>query len=110
MALKQVEGAKELSFYRKYMAQRTILQLSMENLALQIMSFLVADNENACEDLIIGLPVLQHLKIESLTLLDSLRDLMDGTDCKKVGNQTTSSHGSVGRLMVASLQQIKGNS
>ena len=67
-------------------------------------TFLVADDGLTDEDLLIGLPVLEHLKLDTRTMLErNCRDL-DGMDCSQVGNPTrTSPGGSVSRLMIARL-------
>lgn len=75
----------------------------MSQLALTKISFRVSDDylscdEVSCEDLLIGLLVLRHLKIDSRTLLESRRDILDGMDCIEVGNHKTTSQGLVGRL------------
>lgn len=57
-------------FLRTWMKQRYILHLSSGNLVLRYMTFLVADNELVCEDLLNGLPILQHLKVDKRTMLE----------------------------------------
>lgn len=68
------------------MAAPKIFQPSIGQLPLTNIFFVVSDNELPCENLLIGLPVLQHLKIDSRILLDSWRDSLDGMDCIDVGN------------------------
>lgn len=42
-------------------------------MALSIVLFLVADDDLSGEDLFIGLPILEHLRIDSNTLLENNR-------------------------------------
>lgn len=48
------------------------------------------------EDLRIGLPILQHLRVDTKSLLKEPRDLLDGSDC--AGERASSRDGMVGRL------------
>ena len=60
---------------------RTALQLSSGKFALVNIAFLVAENGLTDEDLLIGLAVLEHLKVDRRTMLErNCRDL-DGMDC-----------------------------
>lgn len=106
--MKHGEDAEEFTLSRKWLVPRIILQPSMGKSALTNISFLVADEALSCEDILIGLPVLRHLKIDIRTILESHRESLDGMDCSKVGNPTTLAQGSVGRLMVARIQQVRG--
>lgn len=64
-------------------------------------SFLVADNEIACEDLLVGLPVLRHLGTDFRTLLERNWSTLHVTDCASVFQ--CAAPGSLGRLMIARL-------
>lgn len=66
------------------------------------MSFLVLDDTLVTEDIIIGLPVLQHLGIDSRTLFERNSDALDGTSCSTVAHRSVlKSCGTFGRLMVS---------
>lgn len=68
-------------------------------MALKNIKFLVVDNELACEDVLIGLPVLQHRGIDSRTLLERNRAVFDGTDWSSVKKISTDNpSGVLGRL------------
>lgn len=60
------------------------MELCSGRLALRNISFLVSDAVLSSEDMIIGLPVLQHLGIDSRTLLERNRATLHGTDCSYV--------------------------
>lgn len=98
------------TFSRKWNAPRIVMELSSGRLALHNVSFLVADAHLACEDILFGYPILQHLGIDSRTLLERNRSVIDGTDCSPVGHPTIGQKGgSLGRLMIARLQRIQGS-
>lgn len=107
VALKEGEEADVFTFSRTWLVPRLVLELSSGRLALRNVSFLVADKDLSCEDLLIGLPVLRHLEIDSRTMLERNRAILDGTDCSSVGITTaTDNVGTLGRLMVARLDQL----
>ena len=67
-------------------------------------TFLVADDGLTDEDLLIELPVLEHLKVDTRTMLERNCRVLDGMDCSQIGNPTRASQGgSVSRLMIARL-------
>lgn len=67
--LRKGDEAQSFRFSRTWTVPRTILQLASGELALANLSFLVADDQMTCEELIIGLPVLRHLQVDTRTLL-----------------------------------------
>lgn len=71
---------------------------------------LVADDDLACKDLLIGLPFLQHLRIDSIGLLSNNHTTRDGTDCAEAGNPPVERMGRVGRLMMTRRMSINENS
>ncbi len=71
--------AQELSFYTTWTCPRIFLHLAAGQLALFNVRFLVADGVLSSGDLIVGLPVLQHLKVDNRTLLEKDRASLDGT-------------------------------
>ena len=86
------------------------MQLFTGTLALVNVTFLVADDELAAEDLLIGLPILQHLGIDSKSLLEQKRDLLDGVDCSAVRDLPGATRGGkVSRLMLARLNQVSND-
>lgn len=52
------------------------MNLSAGSLALINITYLVVDDDLAIEDLLIGLPVIQHLGIENKTPLEELQDVL----------------------------------
>ena len=100
LPLKQ-NDTKAISFQcqRTWTVPRTVLTLSSGQLALCNISYLVVDGDLTEEQMLIGLPVLQHLKVDTRTLLEQNRNQLDETDCISVGNPSVSSKGtSVKRL------------
>ena len=57
-----------------------------------------------CEDLLIGLPVLRHLRVDTETLLEANIKSLDGTHCSLDGKPPTNM-GKIGRLMTARLNR-----
>lgn len=109
VAIKSDSEPSTFTFSRIWQVPRLILELASGRLALRNISFLVADSELAAEDLLIGLPVLKHLGIDSKTLLERNRATLDGTDCDLVRpRQDVSTCGTLGRLLIARLQRVKG--
>lgn len=86
VALKKSDAAESLRFSWSWVLPRTVLHLPSGKFALTNISFLVPDDELACEGLIIGSPVLKHLLVDPRTLLDSNRLALDGADCSTVDN------------------------
>lgn len=73
--------AQQFSFSRSWTVPRTVLHLSNRELALVTIAFFVAEDDLACEDLLTGLPVLRHLRIDTRTLLEKNCSILDGADC-----------------------------
>lgn len=78
------DSAGSLSFSRTCTVRRTILHLASGNLALMDISFLVANDDLACEGLLIGRIVLQQLWVDTNSLLDNNRFAINGADCSEV--------------------------
>lgn len=78
------------------------MHLASGQLGLAHISYLVADDDLACEELLIGLPVIKQLQIDTRTLLETNRAVLHGSDCSHIGNPTANSRGgSLSRLMTA---------
>lgn len=61
-----------------------------------------------CEELLIGLPVLHHLQVETKTLLENNRAILDGSDCSQIGNPCTSDGGGiVSRMMLVRMKRTE---
>lgn len=102
VALKKGDEAQAFKFSRTWTVPRTVLNLPSGKLAVLNVSFLVADDDLACENALIGHPVLEHMKVDTKTLLDENRERLDGIDCGSVGNPTRATTGGyVSRLMGA---------
>lgn len=69
-----------------------VLHLSAGQLELLNVKFLVADGYLSTGDFIIGHPLLQHLRVDTRTLLEENRAALDGTDCSDVQNITAGQH------------------
>lgn len=106
VALKETGNPATFSFSRTWQVPRLVLKLSAGKMALLNVTFLVADDDTACEDLLLGLPVLRHLGIDSRTLLEQKWSSLDGTDCAGIdGHQSSNMIGLLGRLIVARMQR-----
>lgn len=107
VALSSTDKPESFTFSRLWKVPRLILELSTGSLALTNILFLVSDAALSSEELLIGLPVFQHLGIDSRTLLERNRAALDGTDCSTVSHPTvTESCGSLGRLMIPRIQRV----
>lgn len=96
------DKAEHFSFLRTRTLPRTVLHLASGNLGLFNISSLVADDDLACEALMIGRQVLQHLRVDTNILLDTNKSALNGADCSDVGNPTSMvTGGYVTRIMVA---------
>ena len=75
-------------------------------MALRKVNYIIADDDSAikCEGLLIGLPVLQHLRVDKKTQLEAKIHSLDGTDCSLL-NQEPSNIGKLGRLMTERLNR-----
>lgn len=72
--------AESFQFSRVWKFPRTIFHLSSGQLYILEVSFLVADDELIFESVIIGRPVLENVKIDTVSLLDQNREHLYGTD------------------------------
>ena len=110
VALTRKEETAGFAFSRAWTVPSTVLNLSSGRLALKNIRFLVADDDGAmtCEDLLIGLPVLRHLRVDTKTLLEANISNLDGTDCSLHGKPPTNM-GKLGRLMTARLNRQRND-
>lgn len=105
VALKKEESKPALyTFSRAWTVPSTILHLFAGQLALKNIRYLVADDALTCKDLLIGLPVLRHLRIDTRTLLENNIANLDGTNCSLADSRSTTK-GNLGRLMTAMLNR-----
>ena len=77
-------------------------------MALRDVQFLVAADDLAEEDLLVGRPVLSHMEIDSTTILERHRDKLDGLSCATVHNVVSAKTGKIGRLLLAHIRHVKG--
>lgn len=103
--LKKYEDSCQFRFSQIFQVSSTILKQRVGSLTMSEIFYLVADDNMACEPILIGLPVLEHLRIDTSTLLEQQRDSLDDTDFSTVGNPTMSSKACfVSRLMTSRTQ------
>lgn len=108
VALKDSGESGTFKFSRTGMVPGLVLKLSSGRMALRNVSFLVADDETACEELLVGLPVLRHLGIDSRRLLEQNWNNPDGTECTIIERSLERrSVGHLGRLMTARLKNTE---
>lgn len=107
VSLKVGSDAEKFTFSRTWTPTRIVMKLAAGPLALLNVELLVADADLAAEDVLIGLPVLRHLGVDTKTLLEERRDLLNGMDCSSIpATEQKGLPGRVGRLMIARLNRI----
>lgn len=105
VALRDSGEPAAFTFSRVWTVPRLVLKLSAGHMALLNVSLMVADDETACEDILLGLPLLRHLGIDTRTLLERRWQELTNTDCAGIDDPTKQRPaGRLGRLMVARLQ------
>lgn len=98
VALNSSDKAEEFKLSRVRKVPRHVMEMSSGRLTLTDISYLVSDDVSASEDILIVLPVLQHLGIDSRTQLERNRATLDGTDCSSVPYPSASKKcGALGR-------------
>lgn len=108
VVLTPTNKAQKFRYSRIWKVPRLVMKLPAGRLALNNMSFLAADGDLICEGLLIGLPLLRHLGIDSQTLFERERAALDGIDCSTVQHPSTSDKcDSLRRLTIACLQRVK---
>lgn len=60
---------------------QSVLNLSTSSLVLLDVDYIVMDVERAEKDPLIGMFVLRHLWVDTKTLIQKPRDVLDGLDC-----------------------------
>lgn len=87
-SLKNNEGAdsdeKMFKFFRTRAALRSVLHHSVRNLSLRNIIFLVSDDKYSCVYLLIGLRVLQHLRVDNITTIKHQLPEFDDSDCSDI--------------------------
>lgn len=84
----------------------TVLHLNPGRFALNNIRFLIADDAMTCEDLFIGIAVLEHLRVDTKTLLEDHIESLDGTDCSHKLLQRKTTGGKFSRIMLARLNCV----
>ncbi len=93
------------SLFIVFGCSRNSCKIDIRETGFMNISFLVVDDELEAESILIGHPVLQHISIDTKTLLDENRGSHDGTDCSLFGNPTIPKKGGfVSRIIVACLE------
>lgn len=85
VALCKGESAAWRTISRTWKAPRTVLPLATGQLPLVTMSNLVNEDDHVCEKMLLGLPVLHHLPVDTNTLLESNCAALIGTYRSFVG-------------------------
>lgn len=104
VALKKGDNAQCFTFSRVWKVPRAVLQLSSGKLVVLNISYLVADDDRSSTGLLIGRPVLKHLKIDTKRILENNREKLDGIDCSAVGNPTIPQNGGYVSMVMISRQ------
>lgn len=106
VAIKSGDEAQQFTANRRWEVPRLLLKLAAGPLALLNVSFIVLDAQLAAEDLLIGLPVLKHLGIDSTTMLERNFERLHETDCSQV-DLTNASTSKIGRILIARIQRMR---
>lgn len=101
VALKDGSDATKFTLPQTSTAPRTVLKLSIVALALLSIEHLVTDPDIAVGDLLIYLPVLRHLSVDTKTLLEDLSDPLE--EASSSGVTTNDCHVRVEQLMISRL-------
>lgn len=105
VALKESVEPATFTFSRTWIVPLLVMKLSAGRMALLNVTFLFTNDEMACEDLLVGLPVLPHLGIDSRTLLEHNWHNLNETDCAYINTHPRhDTAGYLSRLMIARLQ------
>ena len=83
---------------RKWIVPRTMIEVASGNLCLLNIAYMVVDGELSTEDVLIGRPILEHLRIDTNTLILSNYDRINNTDCASVPNPTSCITSTVRRI------------
>ena len=102
------EEPRMYAFSRAWSVPTTVLNLSSGRLALKNLRFLIPDDAVASEDMLIGRPVLRHLRVDTKTLLEERVSSLDGTDCSP-DLLPKANGGHVSRLMLARLNRVNND-
>lgn len=84
VASKEGEFVPEFSFFYARITSLIVFQLTAGPLAMVTVTFLVADGDFAAEQVLDRFPVLQQFDVDSRTLLEKKRDLLNGINCTSV--------------------------
>lgn len=107
VALTSTDRAETFQFSRVWKVPHLVMELPSRRLARTKTSF--SDAAIASEDVIIGLPVLQHLGIDSRTLLERNHARLCDPHCVSVPHPSVSKTcGSLGRLMITRHHRLNG--
>lgn len=110
VGLKKYNSAELFILSRTWTVPRITLNLSSRPLALLNLTFLVADDGLASEDILIGQSILRNLKVDPTHVLEQKREVLNGVDCSHVGSTTISGGGSyVSRIMIARENHINNS-
>ena len=108
LALSKNSEPEAFTFSRAWLVSRTILHLSSGRLAATNISYLVADEELTATDLIIGRPILEHMRVDTKTLIEERREGLDNIDCSTVGNPTLPARGGrISAMMLARINRVQ---
>lgn len=100
--LKDGDASKYFTFSRTWTPLRTVLRFETGPLDLFNATFYVLDAELAGEYLLLGLPVLMYLGIDTKTPREKNGEVLDCYDCYDATNDSASSDsGNIGQYMNA---------
>lgn len=107
MALEDVKESQKFTILRIETTPRTELLPAPGTLAVMNVAFLVSNASSPVEDLLVGLPALQHLCVKPKTLLEEHQNPPDSADCSSVVAATTGLlSGKAIQLMIARYNRV----
>lgn len=107
VALKGSGERSTFTFLRTWKVPRLLMEFSAGQIALTNVTLLFADDETACKDFLLDLPVLRTLGIDSRTLLENNCSTLNVTDCYNVVNKYRKRpSGNIGRFLISLLQGL----
>lgn len=106
VSLKYGSDAEKFTLSRTWTAPLTILKLSAGPLEHLNEYYIVTDANIFSDNILHGLLVLCHLGVDTKTLLEESRDLLDVSDCSYVNADRKGKGGSVSLLMLSRINCV----
>lgn len=106
VVIKLGDQAQTFKATRRWEVPRIILKLNAGPLVLLNGSFVVINAQLAVEDLLLGPPVLKHLRINYQTILQWNHTCLNETDCNTI-DTTAAPTSIIGRILIARIRRVR---